>query len=85
MQDLVRSLLRLAIAVGIASVVTSANAAEVPVDQKDLKFVPDVVTIKAGDSVRFTDTDRIAHNVTIVNADGSSEDKGWPNTISTSW
>lgn len=53
-----------------------ARAAEISVDQKDLKFVPDVVRIKAGDSVRFTDTDRIAHNVTIDNPDGSSEDKG---------
>ncbi len=53
-----------------------ARAAEVSVDQKDLKFVPDVVRIRAGDSIRFTDTDRIAHNVTIDNADGTSEDKG---------
>ena len=53
-----------------------ANAAEVPVDQKDLQFVPGAVTIKAGDSVRFTDTDRIAHNVTIDNPDGTSLDKG---------
>jgi len=53
-----------------------ARAAEISVDQKDLKFVPDVVRIRAGDSVRFTDTDRIAHNVTIDSADGTSEDKG---------
>jgi len=54
----------------------SANAAEVPVDQKDLQFMPKALTIKAGDSVRFKDSDRIAHNVTIVNPDGTSEDKG---------
>jgi len=65
------------LAAAIASVGSvSAGAAEVSVDQKDLKFVPDVIRIQAGDSVRFTDTDRIAHNVTIVNADGASEDKG---------
>jgi plastocyanin len=34
------------------------------------------LTIKAGDTVRFTDTDRITHNITIVNPDGTSEDKG---------
>ena len=53
-----------------------ANAAEVAVDQRDLQFAPNVLTIKAGDSVRFTDSDRIAHDVTIVNGDGTSEDKG---------
>ena len=68
----------LMLAAGLASVgvVSGAGAAEVAVDQKDLKFVPEAVTIKAGDSVRFTDTDRIAHNVTIDNPDGTSEDKG---------
>lgn len=54
----------------------AAQAAEVAVDQKDLMFTPNAVTIKAGDSVRFTDSDRIAHDITIVNPDGSSEDKG---------
>jgi len=66
----------LAAALGSAGLVSSAGAAEVAVDQKDLQFVPNAVTIKAGDSVRFTDTDRIAHDVTIDNADGTSEDKG---------
>ncbi len=53
-----------------------ARAAEHFVDQHDLMFVPGSVTIKTGDTVRFTDTDRITHNITIVNPDGSSEDKG---------
>ena len=53
-----------------------ARAAEHFVDQHDLMFVPGSVTIKADDTVRFTDTDRITHNITIVNPDGSSEDKG---------
>jgi len=63
-------------AFALAGLASGAGAAEVQVDQRDLQFVPNAVTIKAGDSVRFTDTDRIAHNVTIVNADGTSEDKG---------
>ncbi len=54
----------------------AAVAEEISVDQKDLQFVPSVVRIKVGDSIRFTDTDRIAHNVTIVKADGAPEDKG---------
>jgi len=66
----------MAAALGSAQMVSAAAAAEVAVDQKDLKFVPEVVTIKVGDSIRFTDTDRIAHNVTIDNPDGTSEDKG---------
>ena len=53
-----------------------AYAAETAVDQLDLQFVPTSVTINAGDSIRFTNSDRIAHDVTIVNPDGTSEDKG---------
>ena len=60
----------------LAGAASGAGAAEVQVDQKDLQFSPPAVTINAGDSVRFTDTDRIAHNVTIVNPDGTTEDKG---------
>ncbi|MBI3678180.1 MAG: cupredoxin domain-containing protein [Proteobacteria bacterium] len=53
-----------------------AAAAETKVDQHDLKFTPDAITINAGDSVRFTDTDHITHNITIVNPDGTADDKG---------
>jgi plastocyanin len=54
----------------------AAQAAEHFVDQRDLMFEPAAMTIKAGDTVRFTDTDRITHNITIVNPDGTTEDKG---------
>lgn len=60
----------------MVAVTTLAKAAEYSVDQLDLHFVPSTLTIKAGDYVRFTDSDRITHNITIVNPDGSSEDKG---------
>jgi len=60
----------------MAGVTTVANAAEFSVDQRDLRFVPDSLTVKIGDTVRFTDTDRITHNVTVVNPDGRSEDRG---------
>jgi len=53
-----------------------SHAAEVGVDQLDLQFAPSSMTINAGDSVRFTNSDRIAHDITIVNPDGTSEDKG---------
>jgi plastocyanin len=64
------------IATALSGFAFGADAAEIAVDQLNLTFVPASVTINAGDSVRFTNSDRIAHNVTIVNADGSSVDKG---------
>ena len=60
-------------ALGMAA---SARAAETVVDQRDLMFVPDAVTIAAGDTIRFTDSDHITHNITIVYPDGTAEDKG---------
>jgi len=54
----------------------SARGAETVVDQRDLMFVPGAATIAVGDTVRFTDSDRITHNITIVYPDGSTEDKG---------
>ncbi len=53
-----------------------ARAAETVVDQHDLMFVPNAITIAVGDTVRFTDTDRITHNITITYPDGSVVDKG---------
>lgn len=64
------------IAAALSSLAFPVYAAEVAVDQLDLNFAPASVTINAGDSVRFTNSDRIAHNVTIVNPDGTSVDKG---------
>ena len=54
----------------------STHAAETVVDQQNLMFVPSSATIAVGDTVRFTDSDRITHNITIVYPDGSTEDKG---------
>jgi plastocyanin len=54
----------------------AANAAETVVDQKGLKFVPDAVTINAGDTIRFTNSDPFTHDVTVVSPDGTSSDKG---------
>jgi plastocyanin len=64
------------IAAVLSGLALPAYAAETAVDQMDLEFVPTSVTINVGDSVRFTNSDRIAHDVTIVNPDGTSEDKG---------
>ena len=56
-----------------------AYAAETVVDQLHLKFIPDSVSINAGDTIRFTNSEHLTHNVTIVNPDGTSEDKGMQN------
>jgi plastocyanin len=66
----------LLMAVAFLTFAFPAYAAETAVDQIDLKFVPDAVTIKAGDTVRFTNSDRIAHDITVTNPDGTSDDKG---------
>ena len=62
--------------IGLSSWAAAAHAAETVVDQIGLKFVPDTVTINAGDSIRFTNSDPFTHDVTVISADGSSSDKG---------
>jgi len=64
------------LAIGMFGLAAAAYGAETVVDQKALRFVPDSVTITAGDSIRFTNSDPFTHNVTIVDPDGSSNDKG---------
>jgi plastocyanin len=63
-------------AVGLAGWAGAAYAAETVVDQKGLKFVPVTVTINAGDSIKFTNSDPFTHDVTVISPDGSSNDKG---------
>ena len=64
------------VAIGLCSLATAVQAAEAPMDQKGLRFVPSTVTINAGDSVRFTNADPFTHDVTVVSPDGTSSDKG---------
>jgi plastocyanin len=64
------------IALALSVMTFGAYAAETTIDQKDLKFVPDSITINAGDTVRFTNSDHFYHDVTIINPDGTSDDKG---------
>ena len=63
-------------AAALLGLANPAFAAETVVDQHDLKFVPNAVTIAAGDTIRFADSDHITHNITIVGPDGTTEDKG---------
>jgi plastocyanin len=64
------------LAVVLGCLAGAAHAAETVVDQKGLRFVPDAVTISAGDSIRFTNSDPYTHDVTVIGPDGSSSDKG---------
>ena len=61
---------------GLSGWATAAHAAEAVMDQSGLKFVPTIVTINAGDSVRFQNHDPFTHDVTVTGPDGSSIDKG---------
>ncbi len=63
-------------AIALSAIAFQANAAETMIDQKNLKFVPNAVTINVGDTIRFKNSDRFSHDVTIVNPDGTSDDKG---------
>ena len=60
----------------VSGMTIPASASEIVVDQRNLTFVPNSATITVGDVVRFTDSDRITHNITVVYPDGSTEDKG---------
>jgi plastocyanin len=47
--------------------------AEQVIDQKDKRFSQDAVTVKAGESVSFTNSDQVSHDVSVKNPDGSRQ------------
>lgn len=53
-----------------------ARAADFTVDQIKERFDHDGLTIKAGDSVTFTNSDPVKHNLTVVTPDEDSKDLG---------
>ena len=53
-----------------------AEPATTVIDQKDFRFIPETVAIRAGDSVKFTNSDPQLHNVRT--SDGSSTAKTKP-------
>ncbi len=57
----------------LALVIGSAAPAwaEPVVDQKDKEFSQDNVTVKAGESVAFTNSDQVTHDLSMKNPDGS--------------
>jgi plastocyanin len=63
-------------AVALAASASCALAAQTVIDQKGLKFIPNAVTINAGDTVLFTNSDPFTHDVTVVGPNGAQSDKG---------
>ena len=51
-------------------------AADINVDQAGQKFAPSQLTLKAGDTVNFLNTDDVNHNVTVIDTAGNSDDRG---------
>jgi plastocyanin len=47
--------------------------AEQVIDQKDKRFSQDAVTVKAGESVSFTNSDQVSHDLSVKNPDGSRQ------------
>jgi len=45
--------------------------AEQSVDQKDKAFSQDAVTVPVGESVTFTNSDQVTHDLSVKNPDGS--------------
>ena len=45
--------------------------AEQVIDQKDKRFSQDAVTVKAGESVSFTNSDQVSHDLSVKNPDSS--------------
>ena len=71
-------LLAAAIAAGCGSddeesAAPAAPAGENQVGMKDLKFVPDAITVKAGDTITWTNQESVPHNV--VNAQEGEQPK----------
>jgi plastocyanin len=61
----------LIIASVFAVVAAPARSAEHVVNQKQLTFIPEELTIAAGDTIRFTNGDRTAHHI-MTNDNGLS-------------
>ena len=52
------------------------TAETVTVDMKDIKFLPKDVTVKAGTTVKWTNSDKVPHTVTKTGGPGEQFDSG---------
>ena len=68
-----------------ASAVWALSGATHSVDQQKLQFSQSELTIKKGDSIEFTNSDRTAHNILIQSAgmftDSGLQQPGQPTTV----
>lgn len=55
---------------------TVAFADTTEITQADQTFSQAAVTLKAGDTIHFTNKDSVTHNIKILAADGDTDDKG---------
>jgi plastocyanin len=68
-----RKILLITLFVGVAF---AARAADTTVTQSHTSFDVDSATLKAGDSIIFSNKDDVTHNIQVVNSDGDADDKG---------
>jgi plastocyanin len=66
----------LALALPTLCAALAAPAAQVTVDQVKEKFTQDALSLKIGDTVQFTNSDPVKHNLTVVTPDEDSSDLG---------
>jgi plastocyanin len=67
---------KILIAAVVALMPLCAVAAESTITQSHTTFDVDSATIKAGDSITFSNKDDVTHNIQVINADGDVDDKG---------
>jgi len=51
-------------------------AADNPIDQANQQFSNKALTVKAGDTVTFKNSDDVTHNITVDSPDGDADDLG---------
>lgn len=66
----------LSAATALLSLALTAHAGEITVDQVKERFDRDGLTMKVGDTVTFTNSDPVKHNLTMVTPDEDSKDLG---------
>jgi plastocyanin len=62
--------------VALGALAVQANAGETAVDQKNLKFSVDSVSVKAGDTIKYHNSDDVNHNLNVVDSDDFAADQG---------
>jgi len=64
------------VTIAFTCLIAGSVSAQTVISQKDKEFKPETATVKAGQSLRFTNDDNVAHNVTVKAPDGASKNIG---------